>query len=219
MNTQKLSYPPSGLTRSGVACWWSIKNLVEDASVLGIPCYLWTLTFPKTYPDGWCGNMHRNLVRHLTNDAKRRPRFFPHGFAAVRVVEEHPGGHGLHYHWVVRGRMPLKIVRSRAQSVGFGHIFIARDKDGRFRRCDTGVAGYVAKYLVKQGKLHGVRAWSCIGSYTGVKTADVEFDSDKNRVFKQAYKEAKQSGLPAPLCYNHAVVSARQWEHEYESRD
>jgi len=183
-----------------------------------VPCYLWTLTFAKTYPDGWCGNMHAKLVAHLSNDSKRRPRFFPHGFAAVRVTEEHPGGHGLHFHWVVRGRMPLKLVRERAHAVGFGHIFIARDKSGRFKRCDAGVAGYVAKYLTKGQKLHGVRSWACIGDYEGVKTKDIEFDGNKNRVFRQAYKDAKNSGSPPAICFQHATVVTRQWEHEHDTR-
>lgn len=211
------AFPPLGLNRSGLACWFSIFNLIEEARKQGIKCYMWTLTFKQTYPDSWCGNMHRSLVRSI-RDANRAGKL-PDGFAGVRVTEDHPGGHGLHFHWIVRGRLPLNVVRHCAKRAGFGHVFIARDEHGRFRPVDAGAAGYVAKYLTKNTKLHGIRGWACIGDYEGTKTTDVEFDSESHRVFRAAYREAKLVGAPAPLAFSHAVVVQRRYQHQADDRD
>jgi len=179
---------------------------------------MWTLTFAKVYPDSWCGNMHRNLVRCLNDDAKAG-KLGKHGFAGVRVTEVHPGGHGIHFHWIIRGKMSLGRVRKRAKQCGFGHIFIARDDRNRFRRVDVGAAGYVAKYLNKGDKLAGVRSWACIGDYDGTKTIDIEFDSAQNRVFRGAYRTAKLAGAPPSLCFQSAVLASRNFAHNADDRD
>jgi len=211
-------FPPNGLNRSGIACWWSILNLIADARKENIPCYMWTLTFAKVYPDSWCGNMHALLVRKLGDDAKAG-YMGPHGFSGVRVTEVHPGGHGIHFHWIMRGRLPLHRVRKRAKECGFGHIFIARDERNRFRKVDEGAAGYVAKYLTKGDKLAGVRSWACIGSYNGTKTKDIEFDSQQNRVFRSAYRTAKLAGAVPSLCFQAAVLASRNYAHNADDRD
>lgn len=212
-------FPPNGLTRSGIACWWSILNLIKESNEKGIQCFMWTLTFEKVYPDSWCGNMHRLLVGYLRDEARNRPQLFPFGFGGVRVVEVHPQGHGLHYHWVIRGRIPLSIVRRCARRAGFGHVFIARDDRRRFRAVDLGAAGYVAKYLTKSDKIKGVRSWSCIGDYNGTLTKNIEFDSRKNRVFRQVYRTAKLAGANPSLCYSAAVIAANRWEINADDRD
>jgi len=211
-------FPPNGLSRSGLACWWSIRHLIQTATAEGVACYLWTLTFAKTYPDSWCGNMHGRLVTALHHDT-RNPRNNLPLFAGVRVSELHPSGHGLHFHWVIKGRLPLDLVRKRAKQSGFGHVFIARDKRNRFRKIDVGAAGYLAKYLTKGDKLKGVRSWACIGNYNGTKTRDIEFDSDSNRVFRAAYRTAKQLGTAPPLCFQAAVLAQRNFNHHADQRD
>jgi len=211
-------FPPNGLNRSGLACWWSIKNLIETATLEGIPCYMWTLTFAKTYPDSWCGNMHSKLVTKLLLDDKAG-KMGKQGFGGVRVSELHPGGHGIHFHWIIRGRLSLELVKRRAKESGFGHIFIARDANNRFRKVDVGAAGYVAKYLTKGDRLHGVRTWACIGNYTGVKTVDIQFESKKNEVFRQAYRTAKLAGANSAQCYISALTVANKWDHFADDRD
>lgn len=207
--TQRNLFPPMGLNSSGVACWFSIVHLILDASSRGIPCYMWTLTFADVVPDSWAGNMHSKLVKYM-RDSVRSGAISE--FAGVRVVEEHPGGHGLHYHWVIRGKLALSEVRKNAKRAGFGHVFIARDVKGRFRVVDAGAAAYLAKYLNKNEKLHGVRAWACIGTYEGTKTRDVSFDSDSTRVFRHAFEAAKQAGKPRGVCYNAGVLAQRRFD-------
>jgi len=210
-----MAYLPRGLTKSGIACYMSIIRLIQESESRGIPCYMWTLTFAKTYPDSWCGNMHSRLTKYMSHSVQSGE--IPE-FAGVRVVEEHPGGHGLHYHWVLRGKVSLAIVRRNAKRAGFGHVFIARDERRRFRKCDAGAAGYLAKYLTKNEKLHGVRAWACIGSYDGSKTKDIEDESQSAKVFRDAYREAISAGSPKHLAFNIAKVRQRQFEHEADIR-
>lgn len=211
-------FPPAGLTRSGIACWWSIINLIRDSNAKGIPCYMWTLTFKEVYPDSWCGNMHARLVEKLGKAMRDHTRKTV-GFGGVRVTEVHPNGHGIHFHWIIRGRLPLSLVRKCATEAGFGHVFIARDERKRFRAVDEGAAGYVAKYLTKGDKLAGTRAWACIGDYEGTKTIDIEFDSQSNRVFRQAYREARLAGSPRPICFQAAKLAQRKFDHNADARD
>lgn len=211
-------FPPNGLNRSGIACWWSILNLIQSSEQAGIPCFMWTLTFKKTYPDSWCGNMHARLIRALGNDS-RDGRFGTLGFGGVRVTEVHPEGHGIHFHWIVRGKLSLGVVRRRAREAGFGHVFIARDKNNRFRRVDAGAAGYVCKYLTKGDKLAGVRSWACIGNYDGTKTKDIEFDSASNRVFRDAYRASKLVGSPSAICFQAGRIAQRQYDHNADQRE
>lgn len=105
-------------------------------------------------------------------------------------------------------------MRDCASRAGFGHIFIARDKSGRFRHCDEGAAGYVAKYLTKNSKLSGVRTWACIGDYEGTKTRDIEFQGASVQVFRAAYREAIAAGSPRQLAFSLAKVAQRKFDHE-----
>lgn len=181
---------------------------------------MWTLTFAKVYPDSWCGNMHAELVRLLGDACRERKGVRSRTpFGGVRVTEVHPNGHGIHFHWIIRGRLSLALVRKCAKKAGFGHVFIARDTSGRFRAVDGGAAGYVAKYLSKGDKLTGTRAWACIGDYNGTKTRDIEFDSQSNRVFREAYREAKLAGAVAPLCFAAAKIAQRKFDHFSDVRD
>lgn len=216
---QNNAFPPAGLSRSGIACWWSIINLIRDSNAKGIKCYMWTLTFKEVYPDSWCGNMHARLVRAVGDEMRKTAHGKRIGFGGVRVTEVHPNGHGIHFHWIIRGKLSLALVRKCAAASGFGHVFIARDKNNRFRAVDDGAAGYVAKYLTKGDKLAGTRAWACIGDYEGTKTIDIEFDSESNRVFRQAYREAKLAGSPRPLCFQAGKLAQRKFDHFADARD
>lgn len=168
---------------------------------------MWTLTFKDTVPDSWAGNMHSRLMKYMSHSVRSGE---VKEFAGVRVVEEHPGGHGLHYHWILKGKVPLAIVRHNASKAGFGHVFIAREQTGKFRKVDEGAAGYLAKYLTKNEKLHGVRSWACIGTYEGTKTKDVVFESQSVNIFREAYREASANGCPRAMCYSAGIMAQRR---------
>jgi hypothetical protein len=144
----------------------------------------------KVYPDEWFGSMHRTLVAHVGNCAKRQTisaptgRAFPRNWGGVRVFEEHPGGHGLHAHWVLRGRMDWYLVQRCALRAGFGKIVHVNP-----RPVTPKVAHYLANYLTKNGKLHGVRSWANIGTYDGIGKRDIVITSKRIERIKalQAY--------------------------------
>jgi len=193
-NTATGDFPPLGLRSSGVACWWSIRNLIAAHS----PCYLWTFTTPVVYPDFYYGHFHSKLLRLCTVDAiaGRMPPV-----RAVRVIEEHPGGHGLHFHWVAAGRLPVERLRYRAQQSGFGRIHVHPDP------CSKYAANYLAKYLVKNDRLHGVRMWANIGAWDGTQTRDIECVSDGVRVFRDAFRHARGLGKSRAVAFNEGKVA------------
>jgi len=194
-------FPPLGLTKSGVACWWSLKNLIDSG-----PCYLWTFTTADTHPDYVYGFMHRELLKYLNNDtmAGRFPVI-----NGVRVIEEHPGGHGLHFHWVVRGKLPVHRVRYRAERAGFGRINVDPEP------CTPLVAPYLCKYLLKNSKLHGVRMWANIGAWEGVKTRDIEVDSNSSRVFRDNFRHARAMGKTRGAAFNFAKVEQFAYDNDF----
>jgi len=197
-----------GMTASAAACYMSLFYLIVNHS----PCYLWTLTTAKGYPDSYYGNMHAKVMKEMGHAAEKG--LIPKDWGGVRVVEVHPGGHGLHYHWVMRGRMDINVVREITTRCGFGRINIAQNENGTIRVVDEGAAAYLVKYLLKKGdKPVGARKWACIGTYEGVKTKDIVFDSPSIAVFRTAYREALASGMPRGQALTFAKVRQRYYDH------
>jgi len=194
--------PPKGLTKSGIACWWSLINIIEKHE-----CYFWTLTFPDVIPDYAAGLRHSELLTWLRYDASRG-RCPP--VCGVRVVEAHPGGHGLHYHWVLAGRFPIRRLLARAEQVGFGRI----DVDPK--PCTPLLASYLCKYLLKGDRLHGVRMWANIGTWDGVRTRDIQVDSSGSRVFRDAFRHARDSlGKNRGAAFNFAKVAQQDYNDSF----
>jgi len=213
MNTAKQSpakFVPTNLSASGLACWWSITRLIESAPD---DCWFWTLTIVEQVSDNVASNMHRELTRQLAQ--RVREGLWPRGWGGVKVVEIHPGGHGLHFHWVIKGRVPIRVLLDTARPLGFGRITVDEKPAG------LATAGYLAKYLTKQKhqKLDGLRRWGCLGSYQGVRSRDIEFLSPSVAVFRQAYREAIAAGKPSPAAWNHAKVIQRAYDHNHQTHD
>jgi len=208
-NSAELLRPPM-LCRSALACWFSIMHLIESTQG---PCYLWTFTTVKPYPDHYFGNMHGNLTLAMKDESRKFSTGgkIPNDWGGVRVFEVHEKrkGGGLHAHWVMRGRMDWYTVSECAKRAGLGRVHVD-PKPVTMR-----VAYYVASYLTKNGKLHGVRQWSNIGTYDGIGKRDIEMDSDRIRDIKAwqllfrgrgdhrylAYRKALQmvdEGIPLP---------------------
>jgi len=163
------------LPRSALACWWSLSHLIRTAS----PCYLWTFTTAEVVPDNFFGNMHRRLTCKIKDMANRKTKSsdggtIPKNWGGVRVFELHPGGHGIHAHWVVRGYMPWELMQRAAIQAGLGRI-VHVDPDPVSPRA----AYYLAKYLTKQTKLSGVRQWANIGTWEGIGKRDVTIESPR----------------------------------------
>jgi len=192
--------PPRGLNKSGVACFFSLNHLINSHD-----CYFWTLTFPDVIPDFAAGERHRELLKRLRDDA--RSGVSP-SLCGVRVVEAHPGGHGLHYHWVLAGRYPIRRLLARARAAGFGRVSVDPCV------CTPLVAPYLCKYLLKGDRLHGVRMWANIGTWQGVGARDMEMDSSSLRVFRDAFRHARVVlGKARGPAFNFAKVEQRKYEN------
>jgi len=173
------------LPRSALACWWSITHLIRETEAQGSHCYLWTITCGQVVPDHWFGQMHSVMVRNVGDAARRGTQSsaggtIPQNWGGVRVFEAHPGGHGLHAHWVMRHRMDWHVVKDCALRAGLGpriHV--------DFKPCRLATAYYLAMYLLKGDKLRGLRAWANIGTYDGIGGRDIELDSARIRAIRQ----------------------------------
>jgi len=64
--------------------------------------YMWTFTFPKVVAD----DVAMKSWQHLNIILSRRYKATG-GCPGVRVVEVHPGGHGLHFHCLIARRLDV----------------------------------------------------------------------------------------------------------------
>lgn len=195
------NFVPAFRSKSQVACWWSIKRLVEQHPGA---CWLWTFTFAEVLPYNYAGNCHGKLTT-MISDAARAGRW-PSPWGAVKVAERHPGGHGLHFHWVAYPRLPIQTVLKFGRACGFGRINVHPEP------CTPKIATYLAKYLVKGERLPGVKQWGCLGSFEGVAVRDVEIDSGSVNTFRAAFREAIAAGKPKGVAFNHAKIKQREYD-------
>jgi len=121
--------------------------------------YFWTFTFTSVMPDWWYSRNWAGFIRDLQH---------LHGemVLGLRVIEVHPGGHGLHYHAILNKRMNVHFVRRLGRRHGIGRVHV--------KTCDMGAAHYLVPYLSKDDTLFkGIRRWSTVGGFIGVKKRDV----------------------------------------------
>jgi len=129
--------------------------------------YFWTFTFKTVMPDWRYSYAWAAFIRDLQN---------LHGqmILGVKCIEVHPGGHGLHYHAILNVRVNAHIVRRIGKRYGIGRVHV--------RTCNIGAAYYLVPYLRKEdGLSKGIRRWSTVGGFVGVKKRDIEVDSPYQR--------------------------------------
>jgi len=113
--------------------------------------YMWTFTLRGVVAVRLASKMWNLLFTKVLR---------PIGFFGVRVYELHPGGHGLHVHFVTPTRFPVQVVRA-AMKAGLVGRFWGRV---HVRRRRSSAAHYVTKYVSKAarcGAFKGVRIWAC----------------------------------------------------------
>lgn len=189
------------LARSALACWFSIMHLIESTQG---PCYLWTFTTAKPYPDDWFGNMHGNLIKYMGHESRQFSTGgkIPKDWGGVRVFEVHEKrkGGGLHAHWVMRHYMDWHTVNRLAAKAGFGRINVDP------RPVTPAVAHYLASYLTKSSKLRGVRQWANIGTYDGVIGRNLVIISPRIERIKQLVAYYRNAGKHPYLAYRLALM-------------
>jgi len=132
--------------------------------------YFWTFTFRKTMADWYYPQCWNAFSVKLQT-------FFAFDLYGVRVLEVHPGGHGLHYHALFNKRIAVQIVRRFGASVGIGNIHV--------RRAERDDAYYLAKYLTKKDEIYsGMRRWASVGGFKSVKKSQIIVDSAFSRNMK-----------------------------------
>lgn len=138
--------------------------------------FFWTFTWREVHND-WDYNLLWN------NFARRLLDIYPFA-CGLRVVEIHPGGHGLHYHLLVNKRISVQLVRRIASRYGIGWVWV--------ERATWGSVSYLSKYLTKdKGRLFRVHRWGSFGSWTAVRTNNIVIDSPYMRSRNQILAGAK----------------------------
>jgi len=147
------------LSKSQAAFVMSARKFFATRRVV----YFWTFTFKKVWPDWY----YMTAWNKFQTDLKNHFAGFVQG---LRVIEIHPGGHGLHFHAIIDRRLSVHTMRRFGRRVGMGRMQV--------EVATPGAAEYLAKYLAKRNMLSkGMRKWGTIGGFKGVKTKDVVVDS------------------------------------------
>ncbi|HWA28859.1 MAG TPA: hypothetical protein VG734_24625 [Lacunisphaera sp.] len=129
-------------------------------------CYLWTFTTPDVVDPKTLSGRWTRFRNHRTMKALK--------LKALRVIEQHPGGHGFHMHFVTPQRLDAETIWSVAKGVGLGRIDVQRIPASR--------AAYVLKYLRKD-RHKGCRAWAVLGVKGVTCKSIVIQDTFSRRVF------------------------------------
>jgi len=148
------------MTKTQAAFCLSAQHLHETFPEL----YFWTFTFRSTWPDWYYPNAWNAFAKKLAN---------MHGglLCGLRVLEVHPGGHGLHYHALLNLRVSVHAVRKMGKPLGFGRVQVERvfEREQVF---------YLAKYLTKDNELWpGMRRWGTVGGFRHCPVSRVECES------------------------------------------
>jgi len=154
----------------------AIECTLHTMQALG-PVYFWTLTTPDpVFDPREISRRWNNFLTLMRREYKDRGRA-----RGLRVYERHPGGHGIHIHFVLSKYVPVQRVREIARATGFGRIHVCKWDEER-----GAVADYLKKYLFKDRDTDwcGVRVYSTFG-LQGVATrqADIEITSPKRTLY------------------------------------
>lgn len=94
----------------------------------------------------------------------------------LRVYELHPGGHGIHLHFVTSVFLKHWKIQRLARMAGFGHVFVTP-----WEGTEELLAQYLAKYMAKakhEDELAGRRVYATLGMRgESTRQVDIEIES------------------------------------------
>jgi hypothetical protein len=139
--------------------------------------YFWTLTFVESQFD--CDHVY-SCWNRLRNSATQTGLLGD--FRGLRVFELHPGGHGIHVHFITPTYMKVKQLRRLAQKAGFGRVHVIP-----WEGTPEGIAGYVGKYMAKarhESALRGRRVYGTFGmGADATRQCDIEVESSYGHIW------------------------------------
>jgi hypothetical protein len=152
------------MKKTVAACQMNIENLWQP----GFRVYMWTFTFNVVHSDWDAMRLWSKFLSHVR-------LIIGAEWSGVRVVEVHPGGHGLHFHMLVNRRLSIWLMRKAGICNGFGRMDV-RVADQNKQK----VAQYMSKYLskgrdkvlTKSGR--SARMWACLGPARRVLVKNLE---------------------------------------------
>lgn len=133
------------------------------------PIYFWTFTFDKLYPDWFLSRAWGDFITDLGN-------LYGGRLKGIKVAELHET-HGIHYHALLNKRIWVEVVRRIGRRYGIGRVYVLR--------ATPGAIAYLEQYIKPSGQSRmspGIRRWSTVGGFDGVKCRDIDIDSPYHRV-------------------------------------
>jgi hypothetical protein len=143
--------PPGGRdyrfcgSKSTEAFKLSVKELFARSKSV----YMWSFTFADVPSLEEAARRWKNLCKVLVEQF---------GLEGLRVLEKHPGGHGVHYHALFPRWFPVRVMRRAASRCGFGRINV-------IEKCGS-ASYYLSKHFSKTKRpfcFKGVRLWAAFG--------------------------------------------------------
>ncbi len=168
-------------SRSKAAFLMSAEALAEISQRL----YFWTFTWAEILPVSECRRTWNRFTNLLHGNTSER-------FAALRVWELHPGGHGLHVHMLTNERIDVNVVRCLLARAGMGVVC-------HVRGARLGDEAYMAKYMRKGRRIPGVRQWAKLGKWQHVRCGGLVFESQEANFFRQLYHSPQVQELPPSM--------------------
>lgn len=155
----------------------ALECTLRTMTALG-PTYFWTLTTvdevtdPKEISRRW-----NSFLTVLRREYKGTDKI-----RGLRLYEMHPGGHGIHVHFVINRFIHVNVVRRIAQATGWGRIHAVSWDEKR-----GDIATYLKKYLFKSRDVDwcGTRVYSTFG-LKGIATrqSDIEITSPYRTIWQ-----------------------------------
>lgn len=203
-NIKHLHHEMYLLSKTIQAFQWTCETLFEQSDEV----YFWTFTFKSVpWDDDYAMEQYaifaRRLIRHFS------------WIRGVRVCELHKS-HGIHFHCLLNGRIPL----SRMQRLWNGTGFLAGKNHyldfGRASvdRCDDGTVSYLSKYMTKQYRNDNFfgnrRRWGTVGGLKPYRCRDIEYDSQALRNRREMFGQFA-CGYGAILMIRHYTELWGHW--------
>lgn len=180
--------------------------------------YFWTFTFKSVPLDddtamGDWDTFRRRLCDHFE------------WLQGLRVCELHRS-HGIHFHTMVNGRIPIRRVQKMVYGSGHltGHNRYLDFGRMSVSKCDDGTVAYMCKYLTKQYRkdynFWGRRRWGTIGGFEQTKCIDIEYDTPchRNKPLLFADEQIDYAAMMLLSHYSNLWGDLCNWPAEHKMR-
>lgn len=163
--------------KSRVACRATAREFIEQNRAASGRAYFWTFTFTLRHD--------REMAEACWHTFWQRVgRCWPQ-MKGLKVIQDHPGGHGAHFHVLLDRYLPMGVLLRMGEDLGFGHMWVQRVKGGDIALAK--VVEYVSKYISRRADVAwaGARMWARFGAWMSTRCVDISIDCVATRALRE----------------------------------